>query len=157
MTEKWISLREIPIEKSSKDFNSDDGERYDFLATEEKSYLWDKLDEIFQKQLQFTNQIDGNYKDQSFSCYHFDKLEFDLYDDLNCAIQECCEAIKELNTKKWKKQKKEVDRKKVLIEIVDATKFLHQAVIRLGYNSTDFYEAHKNKGKENDKRQKEGY
>src|SRR5688500_17374037 len=89
----------------------------------EKSYIFDKLDEIFMDQKHFTNQINSQYKGQEFSCYHFDKGEFDIYYDINCAIEELVEAIRELNTKKWKQTRKQVNRDKILEELVDCTKF----------------------------------
>jgi dimeric dUTPase (all-alpha-NTP-PPase superfamily) len=127
------------------------------ILVTEKSYMFDKLDEIFSDQKMFTNQIDNQFKDQQFSCYNFDKADFDLYYDLNCAIEELIEAIRELNTKKWKQTRKQVDKSKVLEEIVDATKFLNQAILRLGYNANDFYELHKKKSQINRDRQKNGY
>lgn len=126
--------------------------------TEQKQRIeFDRLDEIFNDQKAFTNQIDSKYKDQTFSCYNFNQLEFDLYDDLNCAIAEISEAIRELNTKKWREVKNVVDKQKVLEEIVDCTKFLNQAILRLGYNSNDYYNMHVSKSGTNRKRQKNGY
>lgn len=123
----------------------------------DKSYVWDKLDEIFSEQKQFTSQIDKQYFDKPFSCYNFDKPDFDLYYDLNCAIEELVEAIRELNTKKWKQNKKIIDKQKILEEIVDCTKFLNQAILRLGYNANDYYDMHKKKSGINTERQKNGY
>jgi dimeric dUTPase (all-alpha-NTP-PPase superfamily) len=123
----------------------------------EKSYIFDKLDEIFMDQKAFTLQIDNEYKDKPFNCYNISKTDFDLYYDLNCAIEELVEAIRELNTKRWKRTKKIVNKEKVLEEIVDCTKFLNQAILRLGYNANDFYELHKKKSGVNRDRQKSGY
>lgn len=128
-----------------------------FKLPPEKSYIFDKLDEIFRDQKEFTLQIDNQYKDNPFSCYNFDKSDFNLYYDLNCAIEELIEAIRELNTKKWKQTRKNVNREKVLEEIVDATKFLNQAILRLGFNANDYYELHKKKSQINRDRQKNNY
>ena len=124
---------------------------------QERSLIFDKLDEIFQEQKQFKNQIEDQYKNNEFKCYNFEKFDYDIYYDLNCAIEELIEAIRELNTKKWKQKKKIVDRKKVLEEIVDASKFMNQAILRLGYNANDYYELHKKKSEENRNRQKNNY
>jgi dimeric dUTPase (all-alpha-NTP-PPase superfamily) len=118
---------------------------------------FDRLDDLFNEQKEFTNQIDSKFSNQEFSCYNFTREEYDIYDDLNCAIQEATEAIRELNTKKWKSKRKIVNKKKVLEEIVDCTKFLNQAMIRLGYNSNDFYNMHKKKSEINRERQRTGY
>lgn len=128
-----------------------------FHLPPEKSYVFDKLDEIFSDQREFCSQIDKQYFDKPFNCFNFVKDDFNLYYDLNCAIEELIEAIRELNTKKWKQTRKNVDREKVLEEIVDATKFLNQAILRLGYNANDFYELHKKKSQVNRDRQKNGY
>lgn len=123
----------------------------------EKSYIFDKLDEIFMDQKEFTSQIDKQYFNKPFSCYNINKPDFDLYYDLNCAIEELVEAIRELNTKRWKQNKRIVDKDKILEEIVDCTKFLNQAILRLGYNANDYYEKHKKKSKINRDRQKNNY
>jgi len=143
---KAVPVRKIFIESQEK-----------VSLAPEKSYMWDKLDEIFSEQKAFTNQINDQYKDNDFKCYNMDKFDYDIYYDLNCAIEELVEAIRELNTKKWKQKKKVVDKKKVLEEMVDASKFIHQAIIRLGYNANDYFEMHKTKDEENKNRQKNGY
>lgn len=148
------------INDNDKIIKQDDNiiiEPKEFNFPSEKSYIFDKLDEIFMDQREFTSQIDKQYFDQPFNCYNFDKKEYDLYYDLNCAIEELVEAIRELNTKKWKRERKTIHKERILEEIVDATKFLNQAILRLGYNANDFYELHRKKSNINRERQKNGY
>jgi hypothetical protein len=123
----------------------------------DKSYIWDKLDEIFSQSLDFKNRIDSKFADKPFSCYNFEQNEFDINYDLDCVIEEAVEAKQLLNRKKWKDERHEVDKQKLLEELIDIDKFVIQAILRLGFNACDVYEMHKKKYLKNIKRQEEGY
>lgn len=123
---------------------------------------YDKLNEIIHDQELFTFQIYKQYKETPFSCYNFKKDHFDIYYTLDRANIEINEAKVLVDSKIWKKtteqkalskQKKEM----ILEEIIDAQKFLNQAVIQLGYNTQDLYDMHKKKSDTNRIRQQNNY
>lgn len=129
----------------------------EFTLPSDKSYIWDKLDEIFTEALDFKNRIDKKFEGKPFNCYNFVKNEFDINYDLDCVIEEAVESKRLLNRKKWKDERIPLDREKLLEELIDIDKFVIQAIIRLGYNANDFYLMHKKKHEKNIKRQEEGY
>lgn len=125
-----------------------------------KKYAFDRLEQIFREQEIFTNRIYKKFEDRDFSCYNFEKETFDLYYTIVRLIQEAFEALHEIDnhTKIWKNNKGEsYDKEKVFTELVDASKFLHQAIIFLGKNADDYYLKHTKKNEENHKRQDNGY
>lgn len=124
---------------------------------EEKSYIWDKLDELFSQQKLFKEKIDSKFKEQSFGCYNITQEEYDLLDDISNIIEEAIECRKLINRKRWSEKKKPLDKKALLEELIDVNKFTLQAIIRLGYGAPDMYKAHKEKTVVNDDRQKDGY
>ncbi len=123
-----------------------------------KSYLWDKLDEIFEEQRAFKIQMDSQFKDQNFSCYNIPQDNYDLLDDITNIIEEAIETRRLIvPRKKWSKKIEPIDRKKILEELIDINKFTIQAMIRLGYGAPDMYKAHKEKTEINKDRQKNNY
>lgn len=130
-----------------------------FKFPETQNYTIDKLDEIFNDQKEFTEQIYNKFNDKNFECYNFDKETFDLYYTIQRAITELTEALKEIDdhTKIWKNDKTPYTKDKVFTELVDSSKFIHQAIQMLGYHAKDYYEMHKEKTKINTERQKNNY
>ena len=129
-----------------------------FNFPDQKSYIFDKLDEIFEAQKAFKQQIDSNYKDKDFSCYNIPQDNYDLLDDITNIIEEAIECRRLIvPRKKWSKKIEPLDKKKLLEELIDVSKFTLQAIIRLGYGAPDFYKAHNEKTEENKNRQKNGY
>lgn len=125
-----------------------------------KQYAFDRLEQIFREQDIFTNRIYKKFENQEFSCFNFEIETFNLYYTIVRLIQEAFEALHEIDnhTKIWKQNKGEpYDKEKVFTELVDASKFLHQAIIFLGKNSDDFYLKHTQKNELNHKRQDNGY
>jgi hypothetical protein len=128
------------------------------LLPTEKSYLWDKLDEIFEEQRAFKIQIDSKFKGHHFSCYNIPQDNYDLLDDITNIIEEAIETRRLIvPRKKWSKKIEPIDRKKILEELIDINKFTIQAMIRLGYGAPDMYKAHKEKTEENKRRQENNY
>lgn len=129
-----------------------------FTFPEQKSYIFDKLDEVFQAQKAFKEQIESNYNDHDFSCYNIPQVNYDLLDDITNIIEEAIEARRLIvPRKKWSKKVEQIDKQKLLEELIDVSKFTLQAIIRLGYGAPDFYEAHNKKTKINKDRQENGY
>lgn len=125
-----------------------------------KQHSFDRLEDIFRKQQIFTDRVYKNFKNQEFSCYNFNKETFDISYSLQRAMIELSEAIREIDdhTKIWKTNIKEpYDREKILEELIDTSKFIHQAILFLGYNTDDYYDGHMKKDNKNHKRQDQKY
>lgn len=131
--------------------NNKQSKKYEMIA--------DRYQEIFNKQIQFTNKMGEQWKGKPFNCYNFIKLEFDLFYSIDNAIEELGEARRLLNRKAWKKSKIDLvrNKKKILEELIDAEKFINQCKILLGYNANDSFKFHMNKDKVNHKRQSKNY
>lgn len=119
----------------------------------------DKLDEIMHDQSKFTDEIYDKYKGQPFSCFNFKEEYFKIWYSLMRAGSEIHEAAELVPSKLWKEVPPDfvLDRTKVLEEIIDAQKFINQAVQVLGYDSKEVFKMHMLKSKVNRKRQKDGY
>lgn len=127
----------------------------------ERSYAYDKLDEIMTDQKSFIEEVYTPYNNKLFSCYNFTQNNFNIWYSLMRAQSEVNEAAELIPSKTWKySDNGEISKEtkfKLLEEIIDAQKFLNQAIIRLGFNAQDVYEMHMKKSKINRKRQEEGY
>lgn len=119
----------------------------------------DKLDEIMHDQSKFTDEIYDKYEGQEFSCFNFIEQYFKIWYSLMRAGSEIHEAAELIPSKLWKEVPKDfvLDKEKVLEEIIDAQKFINQAIQILGFNSIDVYKMHMKKSEINRKRQKDGY
>lgn len=129
-----------------------------FNFPDQRNYIFDKLDEIFEAQKKFKNQIDSNYEGQPFNCYNIPQGNYDLLDDITNIIEEAIECRRLIvPRKKWSKKSEPINRQQLLEELIDVSKFTLQAIIRLGYGAPDFYNGHKDKTKVNEERQENGY
>lgn len=131
-----------------------------FTLPEQKNYCFDKLDQIMEDQKLFTNEIYSKFDGQPFSCYNFKQDHFDIYYTLDRAGIETNEAKNIVDSKIWKNSTKELTpelKTQILEEIIDAMKFLNQAVLQLGFSAADVYDMHMKKSKVNRNRQKDGY
>lgn len=119
----------------------------------------DKLDEIMIDQKHFTREIYSKYEGQEFSCFNFVEEYFKIWYSLMRAGSEIHEAAELIPSKLWKELPPDfiLDKEKVLEEIVDAQKFINQAIQALGFDSVDMYRKHLEKSNVNRKRQKDGY
>jgi len=119
----------------------------------------DKLDEIMHDQKKFTDEIYSKYNGQEFSCYNFKEQYFKIWYSLMRAGSEIHEAAELVPSKLWKELPPDfvLDEKKVLEEIIDAQKFINQAVQILGFDSIEVFKMHVKKSEKNRKRQKDGY
>ena len=125
--------------------------------TLDKSYIWDKLDEIMSDQKVFDEEVNEQYKDQNFNCYNFRKNNFDVWYPLMRAQSEINEAADHVPSKTWKysdnTELTKEQKYEILVEIIDAQKFLNKAIIQLGFNAQDVYETHMQKSITNRNRQ----
>lgn len=122
--------------------------------------IFDRLQQIFREQQIFTDRVYKPFNDLPFQCYNFDKETFDLFYTLVRAQIELSEAMSEIDkhTKIWKNDKGgPYDKQKVLTELIDTAKFIHQAILFLGYTDDDYYLQHTKKNEKNHKRQNDGY
>ena len=117
----------------------------------------DKLDEIMIDQKHFTREIYSKYEGQEFSCFNFVEEYFKIWYSLMRAGSEIHEAAELIPSKLWKELPPDfiLDKEKVLEEIVDAQKFINQAIQALGFDSVDMYRKHLEKSNVNRKRPKE--
>lgn len=106
----------------------------------------DKLDEIFQKQLEFQKRV-GNipYKDVQF-----------IKDMTLAAMDELMESLREIPWKPWKKQQ-EFNMASFKEELIDLLHFFVNLCLAAGMDSNEVHELYLLKNKVNNQRQDEGY
>jgi len=117
----------------------------------------DKLDSIFQKQIELDDIIT---KAKNIDLSQYSKEEW-LQKKALALIEEVTEVVQETNYKWWK-TKNQVDYNKVKEEVVDILHFLVSMCLTLDMTSDELFAIYKNKHNENIDRQngkskKQGY
>ena len=120
----------------------------------------DKLDTLIKDQTKLMERLGVLKLPSSQLGRHsnnFDHLTADTMTTSFALLDEVHEFARELNWKPWKKTKKEVDLRKVQLELIDAFHFMLELMIIWGLDANQIFELYQSKLAENHKRQDGGY
>lgn len=110
----------------------------------------DRLDQIVQKQIELNSRFGIAFPDFNMSV---------LYQMSNFLKQEAAEVNIEIESvwKYWKKNPKEIDRSKVVEEVIDVLHYAINMCLATGLSSNDIYDEFFKKNIINNERQDKGY